>query len=250
MKRLIIFIGLFAACNYTFGQALSEQESRFNFFEIGFGGGVPVINNKDFDNWSETNYHSKITHTLEAMGDYFYVARKYDGGFQATGGSDIYGALALYFGRRITSANSPVSSFLNLGVGEFINQVYNYAPLGFQPTADEVGQRMYLQYNAAYVSLQSRNYINSLNFHISRNRRFNFRTGFYVDLNYRPWNGSWQYGYDKKTKEQEYDEDTGYYTVTNTNYSSQKAVGVPDLANAFMDAGVFVSITLNTLKKH
>ena len=250
MKKLIIFLVPFTMCKNTFGQALSEQDTRFNFIEIGIGSGVPVIKNKAFDNWSETNYHSKISHYLEFMGDYFYVAKKYDGGLQFTGSSDIYGTVAFYLGRRITSATSRISSFINIGAGEFIDQVYKYAPIGFQPTADEVGQRFYLQYNAAYLSLQSRNYMNGLSFHISRNRRFNVRSGFYVDFNYKPWSGAWQYGYDKKTKEQEYDNDSGYYTVTNTKYVSQKAEGVPGLGNVFMDAGVFMSITLNPLKKH
>ncbi len=250
MKRLVVFFVLFAVCKSTLGQVLSDQDTRFNFLEVGFGGGIPVINNRAFDNWSETNYHSKLSHAVEVMGDYFYVAKKYDGGLQLTGAGDIYVTLAFYFGRRITSANSHLTSFLNIGAGEFINQVYNYPPVGFLPTADEVGQRMYLRYQAAYLSLQSRNYINSLGFHISRNRRFNFRSGFYVNLNYRPWNGSWQYGYDKKTTEQEYDNDTGYYNVTNTKYTGRRANGVPALADTFMDAGVFVSVTFNPRKKH
>lgn len=251
MKKLIILFALFAVCKGASAQIIARQDTRFNFFEFSLGVGVPFINNTAFDNWSETYYHSKRPHNIEATGDFWYVGKKYDGGIQfLSNDGDIYQTFTFYFGRRLTADRSPITSFLNIGFGGFMDNIYDYAPVNYKPTPDEIGQSMYLQYTGTFLSLQSRNYINNLGFNISRNRRVNFKSGFYVNLNYRPWYANWQYGYDTKTEETEYDDNGDPYTQTNTKYTSRTAQGVPALASKFMDAGVFVSITLSTLKRH
>ena len=250
MKKLIILFVCFAVCKIASGQVLSQQVTRFDFFEFSMGIGAPVIDNKSFDNWSETNYHSKIQHAVEGPISFYFIGKDYDGGFQAIYSSTIYETLTLYLGRRVTSPNSSITSFLNIGIGGFADDIYNYAPVGYVLTPDQVGQRMYMQYTGGFLSLQSRNYINNLGFNVSRNRRVNFKAGFYVNLNYRPWGASWQYGYDKKKQETEYDDDGNPYTQTNVRYTSNKVESVPALADKFMDAGVFVAITLSTVRKH
>lgn len=232
------------------GQAISEQASRYNFFEFSLGGGASVMDNTAFDNWLQTNYHSHISHSIEGVGDVYFVGRNFDAGFQAVSMGNVYQTFAFYAGYRLTAARSPVTSFLNIGAGNYFVDLYNYAPVGFKPEADQVGQKMYLQYTAGFLSLQSRNYINTLSFSISRNRRVNIKPGFYVNLNFRPWAADWQYGYDKKVQKTDYDDDGDPITDTSYEYTSQKAEGVPALASRFIDAGVFIAITLNVSKRN
>jgi hypothetical protein len=71
--------------------------------------------------------------------------------------------------------------------------------------------------------------------------------GFYVNLNYQPWNGTWKFGYNKEKTEIDYDDDGNPYTSTNSKFVGQTVNDVPALASRFMDAGVFLSITLSEL---
>jgi hypothetical protein len=251
MKKLIFLLALFAVCKSASAQTiLSTQDTRYNFFEFSIGAGVPFINNKDFDNWTETNYHNRQYNNVEETVNFYYVGKNIDIGVQGTTSSEIYQTVSIYLGRRVTSVNSPITSFINLGFGGFVDDIYDYAPVGYLRTEDQVGQRLYMQYTALFITLQSRNYINNLGFNISRNRRLNVKSGFYVNFNYRPLGTNWQYGYDKKTQQTEYDDDGNPYTQTDTKYTSNFAPGVPALASRFIDAGVFVAITLSTTKKH
>jgi hypothetical protein len=251
MKRLIILMALFAVCRNVFSQApLTKQEAQYNFFEFSLGADVPFINNQAFNNWTETNYHNRQHDALAGNIDLYFIGKNYDFGVQGNTGNELYQTITLYLGHRITPLNSPISSYLNIGFGGFQDDVYNYAPVGYLRQPDEIGQRLYMQYTLAFLSLQLRSYINSLSFNISRNRRVNFRSGFYVNFNYRPLGANWQYGYDKTTQETEYDDDGDSYTQTNTNYTSHFAPGVPALASTFWDAGAFVSVTLSTARRH
>jgi len=251
MKKLIVLFVLFAAGKSASAQILDQQDTRFNFFEFSLGVGVPFMSNTAFDNWSEMNYHSKRTHYIEGSGDFYFVGKNYDGGFQfISSNGDIYQTITFYLGRRITSTKSPITSFINIGIGGYMDDIYDYAPVGQLLTPDEVGQRMYMQYTSGFLSLQSRNYINNLGFNISHNRRVNFKSGFYVNFNYRPWGANWQYGYDRQVQQTEYDDNGDPYTQTDTKYTSHPALGVPALASKFVDAGIFMSITLSTVKKH
>src|ERR1700743_3613285 len=222
MKKIILLLALFAVCNSAFSQPLTVQESRFNFFEVSGGVGVPFVNNNTFDNWSEANYHRRIYNTVEENVSFNVVFHKYDFSVEGITASGDYNMFAVYIGHRLTTDHSPITSFLNIGYGGFDNEIYSLAPVNYVRTPDEVGQHMYLSYSASYLSLQSRNYINSLSFNISRNRRVNFRTGFYVNYNYRPWNAAWEFGYNKVTYTEEYDEDTGDYEQKNTNFVGHK----------------------------
>lgn len=251
MKKLIILVVFFMASKGAFGQPLTAMESRFNFFEVSGGVGIPFVNNKAFDDWSEANYHRRIYNNVEENVAFNVVFHKYDFSLMATSASGDYRLFTAYIGHRLTTDNSPITSFLNFGFGGIGDEIYSLAPVNYTRTPDEAGQHMYLQSDASYLSLQSRNYLNNFSFNISRNRRVNFRSGFYVNFNYRPWTSSWQFGYDKTTYSDEVDEDGEDYQQKNVNFVGHKVNDVPSLANMSVDAGMFVSITLSSLpKKH
>jgi hypothetical protein len=75
------------------------------------------------------------------------------------------------------------------------------------------------------------------------------RSGFYANLNYRPWDAYWKYGYNKTKTETDYDSDGNAYTSTDSKFVGQRVYDVPALASRFIDAGVFLSITMSALPK-
>jgi hypothetical protein len=186
---------------------------------------------------------------VEGSVDMGFALKNYDFGLQAIGGGGNYQVASAYLGRRLTSLRSPITSYLNVGIGGFSDQIYDLAPVNYQRTPDEIGQHIFLRYSSAFLTLQSRNYLNNLSFNISSNRRVNFRSGFYVNLNYRPWGSTWDFGYNKKTTNTYYDDDGDPETNTDSKFVGGKVYDVPALANKFMDAGVFVSVSLSTLIK-
>jgi hypothetical protein len=247
MKKLIVLLLFLAAVKSASAQ---YTPANYDYVYLALGGGIPIINNKDFDNWSETNYHRKIYNDVEGSVDMGFVLKNYYAGFQVIGSGGDYQIANFTLGRRVTSLNSPITSYLNVGIGGFSDQIYSLAPVNFQRTPDEIGQSMYLSYTNLFLVLQSKNYINNLSFSISRNQRLYIRSGFYVNLNYCPWNAYWDYGYDKKTTKTKYDNSGNPYTVvTGSNFSGTRVTDVPALANKFMDVGVFMAISFSTSRK-
>jgi hypothetical protein len=248
MKKLILITLFFALAKISYAQ-ITRDQAKFNFLEFSLGGGIPVIDNKAFDNWTETNYHRKLSNHSEGTISMYFVGSNYDAGFEGVGSSEDYTTITFYLGRRLTPAKSPISSFLNIGIGFFANDVYDLSPIHYKRSADEIGQEMYLRYSTTFLSLQSRNYIHNLSFNISRNHKLNFQSGFYAAINFRPWGSTWEYGYDKKVTVQNYDEDGDEYDTHDIKFTGHKVYDVPALASHFFDAGVFLSITYSTIKK-
>src|SRR3569833_1955741 len=127
MKKLIMSMALCAICKIVLGQApLSKQETRFDFFELAIGGDALVINNQAFNNWTQKYYHNRQPNNLAGMASFYFVGKDYDGGIQLITGNELYQTVVFYLGRRVTPRLSPVTSFINIGLGSFIDDVYKY----------------------------------------------------------------------------------------------------------------------------
>ena len=106
----------------------------------------------------------------------------------------------------------------------------NISPVNYTPTEAQKGKELQLHYNATYIGLSSKNYINGLSFKSGKGKKgASYNCGFYADFGYEPWGGDWEYG---------------YYTGSGkyAQFHSQNVYGIPHLNNVFVDMGIFIGI--------
>ena len=195
---------------------------------ISLGAEKTFMNNPAFDNWTELNYNKRINDIASLGLDVNILLKSYDVG--------IYGALgypyltySIYWGRRLTGLQSNISSFLNLNIGGLYADP-NVAPVNYVPTADQQGKKLYLRYDAAYIGLSSKNYLNKLHFSSGKGKgAVSYNSGFYVNFGYEPWGGDWRYGYDRGSGK-------------NTEFIGNKVYGIPGLNKVFFTTGVFFGL--------
>jgi len=248
MKKLIILVPFLILFKSTFAQ-LTEQETKYDFFTLAVGGGKTFVANTAFDAWTEQNYQRKIYNNGEVYADFGAALKNIDFGGGAQWASGDFAMINFYVGHRITPLKSPITSYLNFSWFGYIDDIYSLSPVNYVRTPDEVGKHMELRYTSSFIGISSKNYFNNIKFNISRNRKVYFRTGFYADFGYRPWGAVWQYGYNKETDSQYYDDDNQLETTSTTNFVGHNVYSVPALANKFFDAGVFIAITFSTIPK-
>ena len=228
MKKLFTLICLFVSYHTLAQVNLSGSEDHLML--VGIGADQLIAGNGAFNSWSELHYHTRLNHSLDGNLDFSIISKSYDFGFTASLG-DPYGLAAIYAGKRLTSRNADISSFLNFQLGSMgFNAPSVDAPLNYMPTGDLAGKPLHLHFAAVYAGLSSRNYLNKLHFNTGKGKnKASYNSGFFVDLNDEPWGGNWRYGYDKGS---------GRYA----RFIGDQVPGIPLMNPLFMDAGIFMTI--------
>jgi len=231
MKKIILIFFTLLPFSRCFSQ-LSFNNSPFKMVIFSFGVHQTIMSNPGFDDWALSNYNRTIANPVSVEGDVTVISRNYEFGVHFTDAAP-YGGWSFYAGRRLTPLRSVISSYLEFNIGSFSGRFKNLSPVNYQPTADQQGQDLRLHYDAFYVGLTSKNYINSLHFRIGKRSGVSFNPGFYFAFGYEPFNsGSWTYGYDVA--------DDSDPDNPGSTFNSVKVAGIPKLNNFFMDAGIFI----------
>lgn len=243
MKNLILFCVMLFAGNCAFAQ-FDNRVSQHDFVALSVGAGVPFMNNDKFDQWMQRNYGRHYDNLVDGYGALTLVFNRFDAGLQVGLSSKDFAAGDIYFGTRITPYRSPITSFLNLGLGFNNFDDDTFAPLNYTLTSDQVSQKMYMRYTSYYLSLSSINYINPLSFNLDKKGNLAFRTGFFVDFAFASFGKKWQYGYKQDTDETGTDSDGNAYSYTGTKFIGTRITSVPTLGSQFLNLGITVSLTV------
>jgi hypothetical protein len=228
VKKLAVALVLLTISGYSFSQ-VNFNNTQGNMLILSLGMNKTVIDNPGFDAWTRTNYNKTENYILSGNIDIAFITKKYDFGLGLNAPYP-YGVGSFYFGRRLTSKQSWISSFLNFEAGVFEAVYTDIAPVNYTFTSSQQGQNMQLHYYNTYFGLTSKNYINGLSFRSGKGRKgVSFNSGFYFRVGYEPWKGDWEYG---------------YYTGSGkyAQFHGQKVNGIPQLNNMFMDTGIFIGI--------
>ncbi|MES2060728.1 MAG: hypothetical protein V4456_02325 [Bacteroidota bacterium] len=180
MKKTLLLFCLIVILKSTYAQTDRKKNDTYVTFSV--GAGIPSIDNRAFDNWTQINYNKKYTNRVSVNIDLGAVYKNYDAGISFTGSSADFRTYTFYAGRKITSAKSPLVSFLNFGVGGLIITNRSLAPLNYVLSPDEIGKDMELNYSATYIGIYSKNYLNNLGFGIGKRKRVSVKPGFYVNF--------------------------------------------------------------------
>jgi hypothetical protein len=187
MKKITILLSFLVISKFALAQA-DDEYSRFNFLSVSLGAGVSYMPNHIFNTWAKQNYGKDYHYPVTGYAEIGFAGKNYDFGLQIEPSSNELVQGSIYFGRRVTSVKSPITSYLNVELGWLDFESNDIAPLNYTLSPDQVGQKMELMYSVAYVGISSRNYINTLSFNIGKSYKFFFRPGFYADIGYMPWN--------------------------------------------------------------
>lgn len=242
MKKILTLFCLLIILKNSFAQ--STQKTPDAYATLSFGVGIPSIDNHAFDAWTQANYNKKYNNKVSVNIDLGGVYKNFDAGLYFTGSSADFRTFTLYAGRKLTSATSPLVSFLNFEVGGISITNRSLAPLNYVRSPDEEGQDMQLNYSATYLGIYSKNYLNNLSFNIGKKKHVSVKPGFYLNFEYQVGGGTWKYGYlQDNGSNTYYNEDGTSYTTTETKFVGKKIHDIPQLASKFLNAGVFIAIT-------
>lgn len=227
MKKLIIIFILAGCCNQAFAQ-LDSKNREDGLFSIGLGPNQMFYNNGDFNRWTMANYNILKKNSTGFLFDLGYTDKHWGGGFSIGYSSPLMNFMG-YAGYKLTGRYTAISSWLNVQLGEISARFKNIAPVNYQLTDDEVGQKMELHYNAGYVGLSSKNYINSLYWNIKVGKeKIPVNAGFYASLGFTPFARNWRYGYYS-------------YKDNDTTFVNRKVGTIPKMSKVYGSAGVFVA---------
>ncbi len=236
MKKLILICCMLLSAEAVFAQ-LGAAGATDNVFVVSIGVQQRFVNNPEFNTWALSNYNKNFANKINGEGDFTYFKNWYDAGIHLSSSNSFINA-TLYFGLRLTSPKSKISSYLNFDAGVLSFQSFNMVPVNYTPTPDEQGKQLKLTYESYYLGLTSKNYLNDLHFHFGKHKKISFNTGFYVSAGYDPFNDrSWTYGYDD-TANETIDSDGN----TDIPFKGVNINNIPLLNRFFMEAGIFVGI--------
>ena len=242
MKKTLLLFCFLIILKSTYAQTDRKRSDTYVTFSV--GAGIQSIDNRAFDSWTQANYGKKYTNKVSGNIDLGAVHKNYDAGISFTGSSADFRTFTVYAGRKITSDKSPLVSFLNFGIGGLIITDRSLAPLNYVPSPDEIGKDMELKYNATYIGIYSKNYLNSLSFGIGKSKRVAVKPGFYLNFEYQVGGSSWEYGYTQDNGTSTYyNVDGTSYTTDDTKFIGKKIYNIPKLANKFLNVGFFIAIT-------
>ena len=174
-----------------------------------------------FDQWTRTNFNITEPHRPSVYVDLGGTYFKNDFGIAVNAG-DAFQTIGGYVGRRLTGAKSPIGSWLNIELGDFMGKFTNISPPTYNKVPD--GQQLQLTYDSFYMSLTSKNYLNFLQYNAKLGRaRIPVNIGFFVSAGWQPGKRNWSYGY--------YDQDSVFH--------AQKLKPIPKLGKVQGTVGVF-----------
>jgi hypothetical protein len=217
---LIGMVGILTA-NIAFGQRGATHKTTDSMLYIFAGVSQIYYQRQAFDQWTRTNFNIMEPHRPSVYVDLGGTYFRNDFGIAVNAG-DAFQTIGGYVGRRITGAKSPVGSWLNIELGDFMGRFTNITP----PTYNKVpgGQQLQLTYDSFYMSLTSKNYLNFLQYNARLGRaRIPVNIGFFVSAGWQPGKRNWSYGY--------YDQDSVFH--------AQKLKPIPKLGKVQGTAGVF-----------
>jgi len=224
MKKAALSILMFLILDNAFAQLTSSNLSPDEMVVFSYGINNSFINTQAFDRWTFSNYGFREKHRLNSFLGLDIIGGRYQLGFDA-GITLPYEMGVIYFGRKLTSRASKVSSWLNLEYGRVTAVFSNLAPLDYVPPPNPQGKIMELHYKAAYIGLLSKNYLNFLHFNTRiGGLKIPFNQGINVEIGYAPPGGSWTYG----------------YYANGSTFNGNKVYTVPKPSNVFVNTGVFL----------
>lgn len=227
MKKLIIIFILAGCFNQAFAQ-LNSKNREDGLFSIEIGPNQMFYNNGDFNRWTTANYNIIEKNLTGFLATLSYTDKHLGGGFSIGYNSPLTNYMA-YFGYKLTGRYTAISSWLNLQFGELSARFKNIAPVNYQLTDDEIGQKMELHYNAAYIGISSKNYINSLHWNIKVGKeKIPVNAGFYASLGFTPFARNWRCGYYS-------------YKDNDTTFVNRKVGTIPKTSKVYGSAGFFVA---------
>jgi hypothetical protein len=224
MKKFLTLALLLLLYKSTFAQ-LNTYNAPDDLFMISVGPSKMFLNNNYFNRWTVNNYRliDEVSTGIDV--DLAVTGKYYNAGLLLSYSAPVLMAKA-YFGRRLTNPFSPVSSWLNIEIGEISAKFTNIAPVNYTLTPDEMGQNLELHYNAGYIGLMSKNYLNFLHGNIKIGRvKIPVNSGFYVSAGFTPFARNWHYG---------------YYRDGDTVFTSRKVNSIPKLSKFYANTGFFV----------
>jgi hypothetical protein len=231
MKKLIIIILWVSACDRVFAQADTSDKPHFI---IDLGINQPVVTNTAFNLWAGSNYNKNVSPGISGMFD-IAIAGKWDGGLHLSAANP-YLIAGFEFGKRLTPAQFPIASYINLDFGWYNAMFNDLAPVGYKLTPDQQGQQMQLKSINKYFGITSRNYFSRFGFFIGRGHNATFASGFYVTGGWAPFRKQWEYGY--------YTNDgSDADGIPTYDFNSVKVYGIPNISNFFIDTGLFVGVS-------
>jgi len=226
MKKITLLLFLLACAHHVFAQ-LNTLNKQDEMFIISAGPNRMFFNNRDFNTWTKANYNliEKVSTGFKV--DLSFIGRKYDAGLLLGQDSKMTSVVA-YFGGKLTGQYSGISSWLNVEIGETLGIFKDIAPVNYPLIRREIGKDLELHYNAGYIGLSSRNYLNFLHWNIKIGKgAIPINAGFYASVGFTPFARNWSYGYYK-------------YTDNDTTFKSRRVNTIPKLSKVYANTGVFI----------
>ncbi len=233
MKTLLsLLLLLLCTVKISFAQlnSLNKQDDMM-LFSVALN--QPFYNNDAFDTWTANHYnlikntHPNVTVDLDFVGKLFNLGVIVETPSPLTLNRG-------YVGVKLFGHNKSISSWLNIEVGQMHANFKDISPLNYTLAPDQVGQKMELHYDAGYIGLAWRNYLNFLHFNAGTSKFvIPFNVGFYISAGITPFVQHWKYGYNKPSDDN--DDDDG------SDFQSTRIYDIPKLSNVYVNTGLFLS---------
>jgi hypothetical protein len=217
---VICLVGLLFT-NPAGAQLKTSGKTKDSATYLSVGTSKLFVQRQGFDQWTRANFNLTEPYRPNIYVDFGRLYYRADFGLAVNVGS-AFETVGGYVGGRLTGARSPIGSWLNLEMGDFLGAFTNIKP----PTYNVVpaGQQLQLNYDSFYMSLVSKNYLNFLQYNPRLGRvRIPINMGFFVSAGWQPGKRNWSYGY--------YDQDSVFH--------AQRLKPIPRLGKIQATAGVF-----------
>lgn len=223
MQKTAFFILAGASViNAAYGQRGIAHRMGDSSLYIFAGASKLFVQRRAFDQWTQSNFNLTESYRPSIYVDLGSLFYKYDLGITINIGGTFQTNVA-YVGRRLTGDNSLVGSWLNVELGDVFARLTNITPPTY--AAPPSGQQMELHYDAFYVALTSKNYLNFFHYTAKLGKaRIPVNSGFFATIGWQPGMRNWRYGY--------YDQDSVFRT--------QRIKPIPKLGKVQGTAGVFM----------
>jgi len=232
MKKLVtILLGLIT-CGHVAAQNTSSHPVDF-ILDAGID--KVSMNNLGLNYWALSHYRKSVLPGISGQFD-LTAAGRWDLNLHVSAANPFV-IFDIEFGRRLTPPNRILTSYINLDFGDLDAIFYNLAPINYTLTPDQQGQKMQLRSDNRYFGITSRNYIDRLRIFVNKSHQASLRPGFFVKAGWLPFRQQWKYGYDKDDGVDGDGNPTSYF-------NGVKVYGIPNLDNFFVDAGIFIGISI------
>jgi hypothetical protein len=196
--------------NYPSGVAMSLGANHF------------FSNQTGFDAWANNLYHKSVLQNPMGLAmDIALIDKNGDAGLHVEGNGPF--ALLTFYGGIKLCHSQHFCSYLNAEAGFFQANVYNIVPPNYVPTWAQQQHKSYLRYQDGCVGLSLKNMF------VSRpNKRGTaFVSSLDVQVDYMPFEGTWQYGYIDHYRH------SYSHSYRNSYFNGHRVSGIPAPANLY-----------------